>query len=301
MTISLLIPCYNASDYLPRLIATVREQTSPFTEIICYDDGSIDDTVQIARDLGLKILVGGKNRGPAYARNRLAEAAQCPWIHFHDADDLLEAEFVEKMSHTLSLNPSADVAVCQMDWLIDSSRELYRAWRYNSEKLAKDALAECISNPISTIACVYRRKQLLDINGFNEDFRSWEDGDFHVRLAANGASFTVIDEVLSIALRHRSGASADHVLLDSNRTLLLEHYANLYPNCQAVACEAEKLAVRLHNEDPHDQRLDRLLHICRRYDREIPTTNHPLWKLVRSVLPSKWVLSLRSLARKRRL
>jgi len=87
--IDLLVPCYNAAPYLKRLMDSVRAQTVPFANIICYDDGSSDDTSRAAQDLGLEIIRGEINRGPAFARNSLIERARSDWVHFHDADDLL--------------------------------------------------------------------------------------------------------------------------------------------------------------------------------------------------------------------
>lgn len=62
--VSLLVPCYNAAPFLPRLMESVRAQTRPFTTILCYDDGSTDDTA-VARSLGLEIMTGQPNAGVA--------------------------------------------------------------------------------------------------------------------------------------------------------------------------------------------------------------------------------------------
>lgn len=96
--ITLLIPCYNAARFLPRLRESVRALTQPFAAMLCYDDGSKDDTVTVARGLGLEIITGQPNRGVAHARNQLAASASTEWIHFHDADDLIAPGFVAQMS-----------------------------------------------------------------------------------------------------------------------------------------------------------------------------------------------------------
>jgi glycosyltransferase involved in cell wall biosynthesis len=297
-SVALLIPCYNAARYLPRLMETVRAQTRPFAGILCYDDDSTDNTVQVANELGLTIIVGQKNHGAAYARNRLLETACSQWIHFHDADDLLTPRFVERMSATLAASPGADVAVCSMDWNDEVTGKLHHAWRYDHERLTRDPLAETIRNPIGVIACVYRRQCLLDIGGFNETFRTWEDGDLHVRLAAAGARFAAIPDLLSIGLRHGRGASADLTAVDSDRLRLLERYAVDYPGCAAVAEEAERLAVRLFDYNRRDPRVERLLALCRRAGHTVPTTRHPIWRAARAILPVRTVLRLRTIARR---
>jgi glycosyltransferase involved in cell wall biosynthesis len=297
MKVSLLIPCYNAGRYLPRLAESVRAQTTPFAEIICYDDGSTDDTVAIARSLGWRILTPNPNRGPAYARNRLREATTTEWIHYHDADDLMEPTFVKRMTTAIAENPdNADVIVCNMDWLNETTRALAIAWRYDASALSLEALAATITHPISMIACVYRRTKLDQIGGLDDRLRTWEDGDLHVRLAAAGARFTVVPEVLSISLRHNSGASADGNRVIADRLDLLERYAVDYPDCSAVPKEAEKLAVWLiENRLPGYQRM---LELCRRAGHRVPTTRHPIWRVARTILPSIIIIYLRYLLRR---
>lgn len=294
--ITLLVPCYNAARFLPRLAESVRAQTAPFAEILCYDDGSTDDTAQVARDLGWNILSPNINAGPAAARNRLLAAARTPWVHFHDADDLLQPNFVARMSEAIAANSNADVYVSQMDWLTESTRNLEVAWRYDAQALAEDPLAATITNPIGVIACTYRRELLARIGGFNEEFRTWEDGDLHVRLAAAGARFHVLPEVLSIGLRHGTGASADGSAVVSDRMRLLGKYAQDFPRCSAVADQAEKLAIWLIEQNQPGA--DRMLSICHALGRPVPTTRHPLWRIARAVLPTRAVVKLRKLARR---
>ena len=290
--ISLLIPCYNASTYLPRLMDTVREQTSPFAEIICYDDGSADDTVQIARDLGLKIIVGEKNHGPAYARNRLAEAAQSPWIHFHDADDLLTPQYVEKISSLL--DNDTDIAVCQMDWVLETTRELEIAWRFDETKLRSDPVAANLENPIGIIACVFRRELFLQVGGFDQAFRTWEDGDLQVRISNAGARYRIHPDVLVIGLRHDCGASTvqNGDLNLEDRTRLLEIYIKTLDARykKSVAAVAETHAAWLITKNRRLDLAARDLEVCRIAGWRIPSTSNPLLRIARLFLPGRWLL-----------
>ena len=290
--LALLVPCYNAARYLPRLMATVRAQTQPFAEILCYDDGSTDDTVQVARDLGLEIIVGDKNHGPAFARNRLADAARSPWIHFHDADDLLIPHYVERICPLL--DESIDAAVCQTDWLLETTREVVIAWRYDGAALTADPVAANLRYPISVGACAFRRALFQQIGGFDQTFRTWEDGDLQVRFAHAGGRYHVHSEVLAISLRHDEGASAvrggDLTLED--RTRLFENYlktldARHHP---VVAEEAEKHAAWLLAENRRLDLADRDLAVCRTVGWRVPSTNNPLLRLVRPFVSARWLL-----------
>lgn len=294
--IALLVPCYNAASYLPRLAESVHGQTLPFSEILCYDDGSTDGTVEVARELGWRILTPNTNAGPASARNRLLAATDAEWIHFHDADDLLQPTFVKKMSDVLNVSPEADVVVCQMDWLTESTRALEIAWRYDGAALARDAISETIRNPIGVAACVYRKEALLKIGGFDETYRTWEDGDLHVRLAAMGAHFVVMPDMLSISLRTGKGASADGVAVVRDRIRQLERYLSVYSDRAVVKTEASRLAIWLveHNWPEADQ----MLELCRRHRARVPETNNPIWRMTALLLPPRPIIHARATLRR---
>lgn len=70
--IAMCVPAYNAAKHLPVLIASAAAQTVPFDEIWVYDDASTDDTAEVARALGARVV-----RGAEFAR-RLQRLSGCP-------------------------------------------------------------------------------------------------------------------------------------------------------------------------------------------------------------------------------
>lgn len=298
--IDLLVPCYNAAPYLRRLMGSVHAQTIPFSSVICYDDGSSDDTSRVAQELGLEIVRGETNRGPAFARNRLIERARSDWVHFHDADDLMDPHFVEKM--TALLTPEVDVAVCQMDWVTQSNRSLEIAWRYDGEKLAQDPLAANLTRPIGVIACVFRLASLRAVGGFDEALRTWEDANLQVRLSQAGARYRLLPEVLAIGMRHQSGASANLSQMSECQARLLETYADSLPPRyrEILAAESEKLAAWLLTENMHLEVARRCLDLCRRLGWNVPSTSNPLLRAARAILPTRWLVVLQARHRRRK-
>jgi glycosyltransferase involved in cell wall biosynthesis len=88
MKISVVIPAYNAAATIERTVRSVLAQTRPADEIIIVDDGSGDDTAQIAGRIDNCIqVIRQANAGSSVARNRGIEAASGDWIAFLDADD----------------------------------------------------------------------------------------------------------------------------------------------------------------------------------------------------------------------
>lgn len=88
ITVSVVIPAYNAGEYLGRAIDSVLAQTQPAAEIIVVDDGSADNTADVAQGYGERIrFIQQENAGASVARNTGIEAAASEWIAFLDADD----------------------------------------------------------------------------------------------------------------------------------------------------------------------------------------------------------------------
>ncbi len=194
--IALLIPCYNAEVFLPRLLADVNSQTIPFAEIICYDDGSSDRTGEVARAHGCRIIRSEENHGPAYARNRLFQAATAPWVHFHDADDRMHQRFVEAFTARI-----AQVATANTAWFCAIRRlNPSIAWqeevRYGHLAPDTDWLGFHLTSFISHIQMVFPRSALIAAGGYDERLVSGEDVNLHIRLAAAGLRFQYLDELL---------------------------------------------------------------------------------------------------------
>jgi glycosyltransferase involved in cell wall biosynthesis len=90
--ISVVIPCYNARQVLPRAIQSVIAQSTPGTEIVVVDDQSTDDSLTVAESFANKfpaihLLRQSENAGPAAARNLGLRHAKGRYVCFLDADD----------------------------------------------------------------------------------------------------------------------------------------------------------------------------------------------------------------------
>ncbi len=85
-TISVLIPSYNASKYIRKVVEYIIEQTLPASEIIVVDDASTDKSVEIVKQLPVKLICHEKNMGPANTRNTGLHAAKGDIVVFIDSD-----------------------------------------------------------------------------------------------------------------------------------------------------------------------------------------------------------------------
>ena len=271
--ISIVIPCYNASQYLARL-AEIIAQIAPFTsEILLVDDCSTDDTYLKASALGLPILQTPINLGPGGARNYGVQHLKGEWVHFLDADDVLSVDvFRQSQSH---LSASVDVLLVGASWVDEISGALLSECSFCLEDVAHDPLRYSLTSPIPTCCSIIRIDKFRAIGGFDSAFRCWEDGDMHLRLVAHGARMAVLDAVLTTAIRHDRGASANHLYCHRCRLTFLKRYAQqqlpiepaamaneflgignllLGKRCYGEALEAFQLAHRAHPIQPKSNR-----------------------------------------------
>lgn len=96
--VSILIPAYNAEEWIAGTLKSTLEQTWPHKEIIVVDDGSKDKTLAVAQsyaDQGVKVI-SQTNSGASAARNRAIAAARGEFFQFLDADDLLAPDKIER-------------------------------------------------------------------------------------------------------------------------------------------------------------------------------------------------------------
>lgn len=106
--ISVIIPTFNAATFLSQTIDNILFQSYKNLEIIIVDDGSTDDTAQLARQYPVKFIQQA-NQGVSAARNAGMNAALGEYLHFMDADDLISLNFYEKMLEAI-ISVDADMA-----------------------------------------------------------------------------------------------------------------------------------------------------------------------------------------------
>lgn len=113
--VSVIMPVYNAEDTIKRAVESCLNQTYENIEIICVNDGSKDNSLNIlkeleAKDLRIKII-NQKNLGAANSRFNAIQKATGEYLMFLDSDDWYEPNMVKSMVEALEKN-NVDMAVC---------------------------------------------------------------------------------------------------------------------------------------------------------------------------------------------
>lgn len=116
--ISVIIPIYNAAEYLLPSLNSIRFQTYPNLEIIFVLDCPTDDSEDIIREIAkkddrIKIVSNPQKSGPAESRNNGVRHAKGEYIHFMDGDDLINHDFYDVLL-TAANQTDADVCACSV-------------------------------------------------------------------------------------------------------------------------------------------------------------------------------------------
>lgn len=129
--VSVIIPAYNAEDYISQCLSSVLSQTLSDIEVIVVDDGSTDRTASIVEELthrdGRIRLIRQENQCAGVARNKGMEVAEGKYLYFLDADDWIEPDSLEKLCSSAE-SLGSDIVVARSEgfdnqtgetWLID--------------------------------------------------------------------------------------------------------------------------------------------------------------------------------------
>ncbi len=111
--VSVIVPCYNVAPYLERCLDSLLGQTLRDIEIICVDDKSTDNSLEILnkyaeQDKRITVIAHEQNSGVSTARNNGMAAAKGEYLGFVDPDDYVDLDFYEKL-YSKAVETGADI------------------------------------------------------------------------------------------------------------------------------------------------------------------------------------------------
>lgn len=200
--VSVIIPAYNAMSYLPETLESVFGQTFTDLEILIVNDGSLDDIVEWASQIGDSRVkfISQANQGVSAARNTGIIKAQGEYIAFLDADDLWEPTKLEKQVHCLEANPTVGLAYTWTNFIDEFGQSTGVSIFSHAEGNVWQEIV--VRDMVSTGSSTMIRAECFDKVGlFDSDLCVGEDRDMWTRIAAC-YPFAVIKEPLTLYRRH---------------------------------------------------------------------------------------------------
>ena len=125
--ISLIMPLYNAENYVEEAIQSILDQTYSNFEMVLIDDCSTDNTMEKVtsfKDSRIKIIYNNKNMGIAYSRNIGLEFSSGEYIALLDDDDIALPDRFEKQVMLLTENPDIDIVGGGAIWINDKGASI---------------------------------------------------------------------------------------------------------------------------------------------------------------------------------
>lgn len=237
--ISVVIPAYNAEEFIGQTIQSVLDQTYPCHEIIVVDDGSTDSTKEVLKRFEGRIrYLYQQNKGPSAARNKGIQGAKGEFICFLDADDYWTSEMLEVQLAFMEAN--REVALVFSDYeefneegivlssFLAEKHHMFPACPMVSGPL-DNAFEKLIIENFVTTPTVMVRKSCLEYTGvFDEEIRSVEDRDLWLRISAS-YRIACIPKIFCKKRVHQMNVSKQTELALRGKIRVLEKNWKLFP------------------------------------------------------------------------
>lgn len=217
VSVSAVVPVYNAAAYIRQTLDSLLGQEEPIEEIIVVDDGSNDDTCDIVNEVAvtdarIRLQRLSSNQGVSAARNHGLRAARGSWILFLDGDDIADEKLLSRQ--LLRIQQLADEGYGDI-LLVHSA---YQQIDANNRKIGSVIRWKQV-NPqevmghfflrnhiITTSGVLVLKAALVRAGGFNPQLQYAEDWDLWLRIA-QGGGFGYVDEPLVFVRRHNLNTS----------------------------------------------------------------------------------------------
>jgi glycosyltransferase involved in cell wall biosynthesis len=178
--VTVVIPCYNQAHFLGEAIESVLSQGYKNFEIIVVDDGSTDDTSEVASRYQKVHLIRQENQGLSAARNRGLSESEGEYVVFLDADDRLLPNALEVGVRELEAHPECAFAFgYHTNIAIDGSPLATSHPPHNEPDQYLALLRRCY---IRMHAVMYRRSVFETVGGFDTSLSASEDYDMYLRI-----------------------------------------------------------------------------------------------------------------------
>jgi glycosyltransferase involved in cell wall biosynthesis len=242
-TVSVITPAYNMERYISETINSVLSQTFTDFEYLIINDGSTDNTLEIAKSFALKDsrirIISQQNSGLAAACNTGIKNAQGEYVSFIDADDIWHpSKLMVQLQQIQSLSPEFGAVFCWSELIDTQSQPIGRkqtptVGAYNSFSLLK---GNC---PPGNRSCLLIRQQCFtEVGLFDEKISGADDFEMWLRITCSSQYpyFYAFSDVLTM---YRVGegriSSQRQKMLDRIEIILNKYTAKLTADKRSLA------------------------------------------------------------------
>lgn len=223
--ISVIIPCYNQSEFLLEAIESVLNSTYKNLEIIVVNDGSTDKTAEEIKNILPKnvILINQENKGVCLALNNGIEKATGKYILPLDADDKISDTYIEKAITILENNPDIGIVYCDA---------YFFGLKHGKWNLASATITNMLLENRIFKSGIFRKSKFLEVGGYKKEMEvGCEDWDLWLSILETGVKVYKIPEGLffyRIHANERTKKSLNALTYLKIRLNIIKFHNNLY-------------------------------------------------------------------------
>lgn len=206
--VSVIIPAYNQGHYLAAAIQSALDQTQANVEVLVIDDGSTDDTAQVAQQFTDPRVryIHQANRGLSGARNTGIRHASGDFLTYLDSDDLFLPRKLELLLGELRARPQLGFVAGQAIPVDETGQPIGKLF---DQALPANPTHLLLGNPLHVGSVLLRREWQARVGFFDETLRSYEDWDMWLRLALAGCQMGYVAQPVSLYRFHREQMTRD--------------------------------------------------------------------------------------------
>ena len=199
--VSIIIPAYNQGHYLVEAIDSALGQTYSDFEVIVVDDGSTDETSQVAHSFTDPRVhyIYQENRGLSAARNTGVCNSTGEYLTFLDSDDRFLPIKLELLVGALETRPEVGLVAGQAIPIDEQGRP---AGKIIDKPIPEEPYKLLLGNPLHVGSVMLRRNWQEKVGLFDESLRSYEDWDMWLRLARAGCKMAWVPKPVSLYRFH---------------------------------------------------------------------------------------------------
>ena len=187
-TLSVVIPNYNNSRYLPQCLDSVIAQDYPLEEIVIYDDCSTDDSRDILRTYAekykrIRLIFPDENRGVSIARDTAIRSCTSEYVTTLDSDDFLYDS--SKLSREMTKINASDVPACAFSQTVAVDEDGNVTGDLTIQDLQRDFRFRTVTQTIGIYVArdiCFPLKAYLEVGGYVHDMKLFEDWDLSLKL-----------------------------------------------------------------------------------------------------------------------
>lgn len=201
--ITVLMTVYNGGGYLRQSVQSVLEQTFRDFEFLIINDCSTDDslaTIESFHDERIKIHSNAMNLGQTKSLNVGLKLAKGDYIARIDADDVALPQWLGTQVDKVKERPGCSVA-SSYAFVIDEHNKIKKVYKPPFER-EDIILRSLIASPINHVGCIFKKKDILENGGYDEEYITAADYSLWGKLLRKGLEITTTPKILMAIREH---------------------------------------------------------------------------------------------------